>query len=58
MRLDKTCPSCQRALSTRKVSKVGKEFFGEVKMLYVNCRACHSTLILALKKDQHSRKAA
>jgi len=53
----KTC-TCGRRLKTTDVVRIGKDDSLGLKLLYVNCKFCGSTLTLAKRPDEQRVKAA
>lgn len=57
MNLDKFCTVCEKKIKTTDIYKVHKgEFLSFNKCLIVNCKQCHSTLLILNKKDQIKMK--
>ena len=56
MFLDKFCACCKIRLETKKVSKVARTFFCEQDCLFVNCKECYSTYVLAAKPLDKKKK--
>lgn len=45
MNLNKTCGCCLKSLTTKDVKKLGTD----KKYLWLNCKSCHSTLVIKRK---------
>ena len=51
MNFNKTC-TCGVELTTKNTKKMGRTLNGLQKVLWLNCRACNTTIIFKLKVDQ------
>lgn len=51
MTLKKKCPCCEKALTTKNVRRIGREFLGHAEMLYLNCKACESTVVICRRLE-------
>ncbi len=44
----KQCPCCKTLKTTKNSKRVGRQVFGAIELLYLNCKECGSTFVLKI----------